>query len=174
MKSKSTSRKRSVSTHKIVHLAAFLFVELLVACNRAGVPDAKLRGVFLRNRDDFNRLVLMSQQDRRVTRIDFDYTLMDTDAGPQRNVGLSEDRWQEYRVLFRKLGITGGIERPRAFPEAVLFYAGCDGSAIDADCKGFAYSEKPLLPVARSLDQPRLGDVFEPLDLNWYLFRWVT
>lgn len=168
------SIKRFVSAHKIGRLPVFLFLVLLLDCNRAGVRDSKLKAVFYGNRDDFNKLVLMSQQDRRVTRIDFGFTIMDTDSGPKRNVGLSEDRWQEYRVLFRKLGITGGLERPEAFPSAVLFYAHCEGSAIDADCKGFAYSERPLLPIATNLDKPRYGDVFEPLGQNWYLFRWVS
>jgi len=166
-------KRASISGKRFV-LALFLLLAFLSGCSGTGVPDSRLRRAFFRNRDDFNKLLLMSEDDRQVIRIDFDSTIMKTSTGLQRNMGLSEARWREYRMLFRKLGITGGIERPQAFPNAVLFYARCAGSAIDADCKGFAYLEKPIFPVANSLDKPRLGDIFEPLSPNWYLFRWVT
>jgi hypothetical protein len=162
--------KRIASPYVLVGMVS---LGLLLGCNRALVPDASLRKVFYANRDDFSKLVSMSQQDRMLVRIKTDLTLMQTESGVKKNVGLSVDRWQEYRVLFRKLGITEGLERPEAYPSAVLFYARCEGSAIDADCKGFAYSEKPLSPIATDLDSPRPGDVFEQLGPNWYLFRWV-
>jgi hypothetical protein len=138
------------------------------------VPDAQLRGVFYQHRNDFNQLLSMSKEDPLMTRVAFDFTMMDTDAGPKKNVGLSDSRWQEYRSLFRKLGLTDGFVRTTVVPSAVLFYARCEGSAIDADCKGFAYSEKPLSPLAESLDRPKDGWVFETLAPNWYLFRWVN
>src|SRR6266576_861650 len=126
-------------------LAGILSLSLLLGCNRALVPDARLRKVFYANRDDFNKLVTMSQQDRPLVRIKSNLTLMQTESGVKKNVGLSVDRWQEYRVLFRRLDVTEGLARDEAYPSAVLFYARCEGSAIDADCKGFAYSEKPFL-----------------------------
>lgn len=173
MKNVPTSSTRFVLALKTGRLTAFLFLMLFWGCSRS-VPDAKLKELFYGNRDDFNKLAVMSEQDRRVVRINFDFTILDTDSGPQKNMGLSASRWEEYRQLFRKLGITGGLERPEAFPSAVFFYAQCEGSAVDGDCKGFAYSEKPLLPVANSLNKPRPGNVFEPLSGNWYLLRWVS
>ena len=98
---------------------------------------------------------------------------MQTESGVKKNVGLSEDRWQEYRVLFKKLGITEGLARDATHPSAVLLYARCEGSAINADCKGFAFSEKPLSPIATSLDSPSPGYIFEKLYPSWYMFRWV-
>jgi hypothetical protein len=144
---------------------------LFLGCSK--IPsDAKLKELFYANRDDFNRLVRMSEQDVRVVRIDFDFTYMDTG---QKNVGLSPERWREYRVLFRKLGLTDGFERPKAAPSAISFYVQCEGSAIDADCKGVAYSDKPLAPTENSLDSmPPDGTFFEPLSPSWYLFRWVS
>src|SRR5208282_1034492 len=89
-------------------MAVLLLVTLFCGCTKLPL-DAKLKEMFYGNRDDFHRLVQMSEQDSRVVRIDFDFTIMNTDSGPQRNVGLSEERWQEYRVLFRKLELKGGI-----------------------------------------------------------------
>jgi hypothetical protein len=137
------------------------------------VPDAKLRDSFYANEGDFEKLVLMSKQDRPLIRIRDDLTLMQTDFGVKRNVGLTVDRWQEYRVLFKKLGLKEGLERTDTVPSALLLYSHCEGSAIDADCKGYAYSEEPLSPLMTSLDEPRPGSVFKQLCPNWYLVRWV-
>jgi hypothetical protein len=155
-------------------LAALLSLLLLGSCST--LPrDAKLKKTFYGNRDDFSRLVQMSQEDPRLMRIDFDFTIMNTDSGPRKNVGLSEDRWQQYRVLFRKLGLTDGLERSTETPSTIFFYVQCEGSAIDGDCKGLAYSEKPVVPVKNSLDRmPPDGTFFETLSPNWYLFRWVS
>src|SRR5436190_23949776 len=87
-------------------LAGIVSLVLLLGCNRALVPDARLRKVFYANRDDFSKLAAMSQQDRPLLRIRSDLTLMQTESGVKENVGLSVDRWQEYRVLFRRLDVT--------------------------------------------------------------------
>lgn len=175
-RNREKSREKQLTAKNVVlpyGLILFVSLVLLLGCNRALVPDATLRKMFYANQDDFSKLVSMSQQDHALVRIRSDFTLMQTESGVKKNVGLSEERWQEYRILFKKLGIREGLERPEAYPSAVLLYAYCEGSAINADCKGFAYSEKPLSPTQTSLDRPRPGDVFEQLSPNWYLFRWV-
>jgi len=116
----------------------------------------------------------MSERDRRIARITSEFATTNVDPGSQANIALSVDQREEYRVLFRKLNIADGLERSPAFPGAVFFYYHCEGSAVDSDCKGYAYSEKPLAPVAGSLDKMRPGPVFEPLSSNWYLVRWTT
>src|SRR2546430_414343 len=103
--------KRIVSPYG---LAAIVSLVLLLGCNRALVPDARLRKVFYANRDDFSKLAAMSQQDRPLLRIRSDLTLMQTESGVKENVGLSVDRWQEYRVLFRRLDVTEGLARDEA------------------------------------------------------------
>ena len=154
-------------------MALIICLSLLLGCDRTP-RDAKLREVFYANKDAFNELVSMSQQDRALTRIRFELTVMKKGLEFVENEGLSVDRWQEYRILFKKLGLAEGLERPQAYPSAILFHLYCEGSAIDADCKGFAYSAKPLSPLATSLNTMRPGYVFEQLCPNWYLFRWVS
>ena len=104
MRNNLSNAKRMVSAlYKTGRLTVPISLILFLGCSKIP-PDAKLKELFYANRDDFNRLVQMSEQDVRVVRIDFDFTIMDTDSEPQKNVGLSPERWQEYRALFRKLG----------------------------------------------------------------------
>jgi hypothetical protein len=143
---------------------------LLIGCNLAS--DAKLKKVFEGNRDDFDKLLNMSKQDTRVVRIRFDSTALDNDdSWPRKDVGFSEQRWDEYRLFFRKLGMKEGIGHRNDVPSALFLYAECTGSAIDRDCKGYVYSEMPLTPVKNNLDRLAPGLAFEPLSRNWYLFR---
>jgi hypothetical protein len=108
--------------YKSGRLAALLSLMLLGSCSTLPL-DAKLKGIFYGNRDDFNRLVQMSEQDPQLMRIDFDFT----DSGPRKNVGLSEDRWQQYRVLFRKLGLTDGLGRSTETPPTIFFTSNAEG-----------------------------------------------
>jgi hypothetical protein len=162
----------------IAAAAVGVFILLLIILawasrNWSLVSDAKLRDNFYAKQDDFKKLASMSEQDRPLIRIRNDLTLMQTDFGVKQNVGLTVDRWQEYRVLFKKLGLKEGLERTDTVPSALLLFSYCEGSAIDADCKGYAYSAEPLSPLMTSLDEPRPGYVFKQLHPNWYLFRWV-
>ena len=170
MKRAYVNAKRFPSFRAFGFAVSLSTVLLCLGCNRAGIPDAKLKAVFDDNRDDFNKLVSMTEQDRKLVRIRFDSTYMDTDTGVKKNVALSEDRWQQYRTLFRKLELTDGLERAE---NAIFFYSHCEGSALDEDCKGFAYSKNSLAPTAETLDDPRDGEYFKPLYPNWYLFRIV-
>jgi hypothetical protein len=150
-----------------------LFLLAFTSCNPSLIPDAKLRDNFSAHQADFNKLVLMSKQDRPLIRIRDDLTLKRTGSGVEKDVGLTVGRWQEYRVLFKKLGLKEGLERTDKVPSTILLFSYCEGSAIDADCKGYAYSEDPLSPVMASHDEPREGYVFKQLCPNWYLVRWV-
>lgn len=171
---KMTKRFPARAKHIIVRrLLLALNVFLLVLCSGCNLEsDGKLKDVFEKNINDFKRLAIMSEQDRRVVRIDFDFTALDTNSSwPRKDLGFSQQRWEEYRILFRKLGITSGIERQNNDPPIVFFYAQCEGSAISRDCKGYAYSEKQLKPTKASLNRLAPGIAFKPLSQNWYLFR---
>src|ERR1700680_984087 len=58
--------------------------------------DSALRSRFLANKQDFIRLVEMSNSDPRVTLIRPTFTHLDTDfSWPRRDIGLSKSRWDE-------------------------------------------------------------------------------
>ena len=169
MKRFPASTKHIILLRWLLALNVFLLF-LCSGCNLES--DGKLKDVFDKNIDDFKRLATMSEQDRHVVRIDFDFTALDTDSSwPRKDLGFSKQRWEEYRILFRKLGITSGIGRQNDAPPIVFFYAQCEGSAISRDCKGYAYSEKPMKPTKDSLNRLAPGIAFKPLSQNWYLFR---
>jgi hypothetical protein len=152
------------------YCAIFVLLFICTGCDLES--DAKLKDIFEKNTADFKQLADMSEQDHHIQRIDFSHTTLDTGAPWSQNVqGFSEQRWEEYRKLFRKLGLQAGIGRTDTVPPVVFFYAQCEGTAITRDCKGYAYSEKALTPTKDSLDTLRPGIVFMPLIKNWYLFR---
>jgi len=143
--------------------------------------DSELRNRFFQHESDFIKLVQMSDLDARVTLIRPNITYLDTDASwPRKDIGFSEDRWNEYRSLFHNLNIDGGVTRRTDYPSSVFINVYASGGVLGSSDKGYAYSERPLTPAAKSLDvMPRdlysknkgHAVVFEPVAPNWYLFR---
>ena len=153
---------KSVSP-KLLFCGLFAFWVLsLDGCNLPS--DAKLLSKFKENRSGFGRLAIMSEQDS-------DLKTLSLRVPPPRDVTHTDSGLQEYKTLFRKLGLKDGFVRRDDFPTVVFSRAECEGSAIIHDCKGFAYSEKPLAPIQESLDAPPPKVAFKQLADNWYLFR---
>jgi hypothetical protein len=85
--------------------------------------DAKLEGIFNRNRDAFAQLVTMSEHDRHFQRIDFNFTTLDTGVVWSPGVeDFSEQRWDDYRELFRKLGLQAGIVSRLSFSSGRILW----------------------------------------------------
>jgi hypothetical protein len=131
----------------------------LMGCDNK-VSDSTLKGIVGAKRNQLARLVQLANEDRRITRIDFGYS----------SSSLPSQRWNEYRSLFREIGIKSGIERKEDFPSVIFFWVDCSGSALDTDCKGWAYSETPLSRLKTRLDYAP-GVFFEAVSGGWYLFR---
>ena len=142
----------------------------LTACG--GPSDASMEQRFATHESDFDQLLAMSKDDSQVARI-FPET---RDQGPGRpgNV-LTEQRWQAYRSLFKKTGLSGGIDRSSDYPGATFFVASHSGIGI----KGYVYSSVPLSPQVASLDgklPPEVGPTkhgllaFKHIKANWYLY----
>jgi hypothetical protein len=139
--------------------------------------DAQLKREFAQRRGDFEKLVKMSDEDKHVIRIASDFTWLDTDASwPRNNVGFSPERWNAYRSLFGKLGISHGLSRREDYPSSVFFLVSGIGIVPSGSGKGFVYSGQPLFPIRDSLDHFRPKDsnkdifTFELIAPNWYLF----
>lgn len=142
--------------------------------------DATMRYVFFRNQQGFVKLVKMSNEDQHVTVITPDFTYLDTDASwPRRNIGFPEQRWDDYRNLFRELNIVGGLSHRMDYSPAVFIIAYGTGGVLASSNKGYVYSQKPLSPIVRSLDvMPKeLYDskghaiAFTSLTQDWYIYR---
>src|SRR5215475_5418079 len=77
-------------------------VALLVAGCGAHRSDADLEERFKERRTEFDALLLMAQQDAHMARVARDFTWLTTDVSwPRENIGISAERWSEYRRLFR-------------------------------------------------------------------------
>jgi hypothetical protein len=92
-------------------------------------------------------------------------------------VSFSTQRWDEYRALFRDLGIDLGMNRLDR-NDGVMLIVSATGIVGRGTAKGYAYSTKQLDPIVDSLDlampRPCVGQkdciVFKPLKRNWYLY----
>jgi hypothetical protein len=155
-------------------LAASLLSLGLVGCRLPS--DSYLEKVFHQNQDDFNRLAAMAEQDNHALVIRPWFVSADS----SNFGGISQQRWDEYRRLFRKLGLNDGLVHRDDFKGALFFTAESHGLFVtNGEYKGYAYWDKPLSPLVSSLDNmPRnLYDnrkhalAFKPLGGNWYLYR---
>jgi hypothetical protein len=133
-----------------------------------------MQKLFAAHESDFDQLLAMSTADSQVARIKAETR----DQGPGRpGKVLTEQRWQAYRSLFQKSGLSGGIDRSPDCPGATFFIASHSGIGI----KGYVYSAVPLSPLVASLDgklPPEVGPTkhglfaFKPIkaNSNWYLY----
>src|SRR5229473_1251573 len=139
--------------------------------------DADLEETFRHHEVEFTKLIAMSKIDSRVTRIAPDFTWLDDNSRWPRSdseLGFSRERWNEYRQLFKRLGLKGGINRPLDV-ETVYLIASTRGMVTSGSAKGYAYSEQNLLPTTDSLDHipSRLANerfVYKKIQEHWYLY----
>ncbi len=139
--------------------------------------DAQLEENLRNHELEFSKLIAMSKSDSRVTRIAPDFTWLDDNSRWPRSdseLGFSRERWNEYRQLFKILGLKGGINRPLDV-ETVYLIASSRGLLTSGSEKGYAYSELNLLPTTDSLDHipSRLANerfVYKKIQEHWYLY----
>jgi hypothetical protein len=111
------------SIHRVSRILAKVF---LYAFGTAGIlsivfwwgctppSDTNLLNRFQRHRNDFQTLVSMSSEDSRVIRIAPDFTRLEDDWSwprAQTRWGITPQRWDDYRRLFRETGLSGGLYR---------------------------------------------------------------
>ncbi len=158
-----------------------LSVIVLSAARKHLSSDEALRARFITHRADFERLVAMTNDDSHLTRIAPSFTWLDDDvAWPRKNVGISEQRWDDYRQMFQKVAASKGIDR-YTNPTLVMFPIVSVGLVPSGVEKGLAYSPASLSPVLESLDK-RPPDkfysgpdrdhvlVYRPIGNHWYIY----
>ena len=156
----------------------------VVALSAARSPfpsDDALRATFVSHRADFERLVVMAKEDSHLPRIAPDFTWLDDDvAWPRKNVGISEQRWSDYKQLFRKIGAPEGILN-YTNPTVIMFPIVSTGSVPSGAEKGLAYSQGSLSPILKSLDArppkkfwngPDRDHMlaYKPIENHWYIY----
>jgi hypothetical protein len=151
------------------------------AVSRSSSSDVALRTRFFAHRADFEKLVAMANEDSHLSRIAPDFTWLDDDVSwPRKDVGISEQRWNDYRQLFQKIGVSEGIIKGTD-PDRINFSITSGGLVPTGFDKGLVYSQKPLSPVLKSLDKSppdKFYDgpdhshvlVYKPIENHWYIY----
>lgn len=143
--------------------------------------DAALIRQFVAHRADFERIVVMANADTHLSRIAPDFTWLDNNvAWPREDIGISAQRWDDYKRLFRSVGAPVGIIHDSE-KQRVIIPLVDEGLVPSGWEKGVVYSSTPLSPVLHSLDEKppdKLWDgpdrshvlVYRPIENHWYLY----
>lgn len=147
-------------------LAFAVAMLLLIQIDCRHPSDASLAKRFYKHEAEFQELAAMARTDSRVGRIAPTFTR------PENPTAFSEDRWNDYRSRFRRLGLDLGI---MTGDDSIWFLASGIGLLNRGSKKGYIYSLKPLAPCVPDLekrrpDLPRYYIVYKPLKQHWYLF----
>ncbi len=177
-----TTRKKTVAKVALVAggvlaLAAAPFVLgaliLVWVWTSGDIPhraDAELIDNFRAHRAEFDRLLGMVHADEKLLRVDVDWT---SPENPQE-AGVSPERVEEYRRMFRKLGVRRGFN---AFGgrDYVEFMTSAKGLSIGGSAKGYAYSTRRPELIVDDLDRHRARQTssftaYRHIEGDWYLF----
>lgn len=136
--------------------------------------DALLEETFRLNEDDFNKLAKMANEDEHVQTIGFDVTHLKSNVrGEDKSQqDLSKERWDEYRRLFKKLGLMF-LDRTQGLGIEFILAVAAEKEIGRHIGKGYAYSVQEPSPIVDSLDGISPEDqkpVFKKIKDNWYLY----
>lgn len=143
--------------------------------------DSKLVKHFLDHEKIFNQLIEMSNQDPKVVRIADNFTRLKNNWNWPRSdneLGFSKERWEEYKLLFKKVGLEAGLTRQITKTDDVIifFTISANGLSVSGSEKGYVYSLAELGPLYNSLDHLSQKDIpqgtpaYKRLKEHWYLY----
>jgi hypothetical protein len=140
------------------------------ACSSKHPSDETLLKEFQTHKAEFNQLLQMFLSDKRLGRVAYNFTRPENPS----EIGISQQRLQEYRELFDELNLSAGIEGYDE-KDVVWFHASSQGLSVTGSSKGFAYITKPPQLIVGSLDGFRSRDgrsftAFRHIEGNWYLY----
>lgn len=165
----SFRRTTSMSLRRKFEILAVCLV--LAGCgDRPHAKDQVMLDDFARHEKGFEELAAMLREDRKLIRVDKDWT----DPADPATIGVSAERIAEYRRRFQALGIPRGF-RAHHDPEAFTFIASAMGLGISGSGKGYAYLDSPPELIVSDLDSYRSPDgrsflAYRPIKGKWYLF----
>jgi hypothetical protein len=166
-------------------LLGIVVLVLLLMWSCAAPSDASLTRRFQHHRAELETLLHMSQEDPDVVRVGDDFTRVKNNWNwprPQSEWGMTPQRWNQYRLLFGKVGLSAGLQKDAA--GNVYFIVHSEGFATHGGEKGFVFcghAGKPddvFLPCAeqhaeglRGRHDGYEGNAYRRLTDKWYIFE---
>jgi len=188
----STTGLQTQRLRRVAHLAA-LTVVIAVALGWASartlewfwsaLSDDSLMKQFNKHRGDLETLVSMAETDSSMSRIADDFIERKDSAAwprPESQWGITADRWNDYRKLFRKVGLSDGFSEDDQGDIYFITYTA--GSVVSGTSKGFVYcrkiefSKSPFLPCTEQHNSGKQesmtgdGSEYRRLAEHWYLY----
>jgi hypothetical protein len=139
-----------------------LFAWTFTSTFHAHPTDQVLIANFRQHQAEFNQLLQMFHADVGVGRIAPDFT----------DKPIPLQRWNEYRGLFRSLGLEAGIEG-YGTKDFIWFHSSASGLATSGSSKGYVYTVQAPKPVVDDLDTASSEDseeIYRQIEGFWYLY----
>lgn len=142
----------------------------LNGCAYEHPSDQALIENFQTHKTEFNQLLQMFLTDDALISVAFDWT----DPKEPQTIGITQERLDAYRRLFRKLGLPKGISGYGG-KNRILFFSSTRGLGVSGSGKGYAYVKEPPELVVDNLDNYKSKDgksftAYKHIEGNWYLF----
>jgi len=151
------------------YIGLLLMLAIACGCGSSHPSDASLLANFENHEEDFETLLNMLREDKKLRRVDEDWT----DPDDLSMIGVSEGRIRDYRALFAKLRVPRGFCAHHG-PEVFTLIASTYGLSVSGSSKGYEYREEAPDQVVADLDSYwSNGDSFRAyrhIDGNWYLY----
>lgn len=159
-------------------------LSLVLACSSDSEhpSDAALEENFYAHEADLNLLAQMAIEDDGMTLITPTSTWhKDSTFGPESKAeyGFSDERYEQYKQLFSRLGKNNGISNHQ--PNQMLVAISSNGTVTRISSKGYAYLPEKPAELRESLDKVVFEDyrkshniAYKHLKGNWYLYYSVT
>jgi len=147
--------------------------------------DFSLERRFYEHRADLEQIVNMMEQDVYMQRIASDFTRNDDwDTETLKPRQISDQRWNQYREMFRRADVPMGTQRG-VYPDDIEIMVWATGLSIAGDSLSYLHCGKPAkisdryLPCIERKDSGKFenGDVFiryKRIVGEWYLFEFAN
>lgn len=131
---------------------------LIFPSEKNHLEDEVLIEKFEKNRESFDKLVVMFHEDKNMSVID------DTWMRPKN--GISQKRWAEYKKLVQKLELDFGIRRCNG-EDCIEFISTSQGLPSAGTAKGYVYKPQNTESIDRHTAN---GIMYKKINKDWYIF----
>lgn len=155
------------------------------AADVAALADLSLETSFPQRQTELTALRDMFLEDSSLTRVASDFTWLSYSTHwPRSFIGISADRWSDYKAHFARAELREGVARSADYGNAIFFIARATGTVTGGTCAGYVYTPAHLKPEGRDWQQTLTAALAPPgksgattgacafvaLAPNWYAF----